>query len=134
MPHHRKIVRDEYVCEAEPVAQRLEQVHDLRLDRDVERGYRLVADDEVRLRRERTRNADALALTAGEFVRETIQHAWIEANDPKQLGGLLAAFGGVLRKPVHQHRLRHSFADCHPRIERGERILEHHLHAAAQRP
>ena len=42
----------------------LEQVEHLRLDRHVERGDRLVADDEVRLQDERAGDADALALAA----------------------------------------------------------------------
>ena len=46
-----------------------QQVQDLRLDRDVERGDRLVADDELRAERERARDADALALAARELVR-----------------------------------------------------------------
>ena len=47
----------------------VEQVQDLRLDRDVERADRFVADDEVGVERERAGDADALALAAGEFVR-----------------------------------------------------------------
>ena len=53
----------------EPLLQVREQVDDLRLDRDVERGDRLVADDEPRLDRERAGDADPLPLAAGEFVR-----------------------------------------------------------------
>ena len=45
-----QVVRDEQVGEAELVLQVLEQVDDLRLDRDVERRDRLVADDELRAR------------------------------------------------------------------------------------
>ena len=41
----------------------------LRLDRDVERGDRLVGDDQLGLDRERAGDADALALAAGELVR-----------------------------------------------------------------
>ena len=51
------------------VLQLLEQVDDLRLDRDVEGGHRLVGDDQLGLERERPGDADALALAAGELVR-----------------------------------------------------------------
>src|SRR5256885_10623543 len=44
----------------------LEEVDDLRLDRDVERRDRLVADDERGLHGERPRDAHALALSAGD--------------------------------------------------------------------
>ena len=44
-----EVVRDEQVGEPEVVLQVLQQVEDLRLDRDVERGDRLVADDQLRV-------------------------------------------------------------------------------------
>ena len=69
VPDDREVVRDEQVREVELVLQRLEQVDDLRLDRDVERGDRLVRDDEVRVDGERAGDADPLALAAGELVR-----------------------------------------------------------------
>ena len=50
----------------------LQQVDDLRLDRDVQRRDRLVADDEVRVQRERAGDADPLALAAGELVRVAV--------------------------------------------------------------
>ena len=46
-----------------------EQVDDLRLDRHVERGDRLVADEQVGLHGERAGDGDALALAARELVR-----------------------------------------------------------------
>ena len=47
----------------------LEQLEDLRLHRDVERGGRLVGDQQVGLVGERHGDHDALALAAGELVR-----------------------------------------------------------------
>ena len=69
--HDREVVRDEDVGEAELALQIGEQVEDLRLDRDVERRDRLVADDELRPQREGARDADALSLAAGELRRES---------------------------------------------------------------
>jgi hypothetical protein len=69
MAHHGEVVGDEQIGQPQALAQRLEQVDDLRLDRDVERRDRLVADDEVGLDRERAGDADALALAAAELVR-----------------------------------------------------------------
>ena len=51
----------------------LQQVHDLRLDRDIERRDRLVANDQFGFCRECPCDADALTLTAGEFVRPAIE-------------------------------------------------------------
>ena len=58
--------------EAQLPLQVLQQVDDLRLDRDVERRHRLVADDQVGFRSQRAGDADALALAAGELVRPAI--------------------------------------------------------------
>ena len=69
MLDHAEIVADEQVGEVELPAQLHEQVEHLRLDRDVERGDRLVADQELGLHRERAGDADAGALAAGELVR-----------------------------------------------------------------
>ena len=69
--HNGQVVADEQQRQAELVLQVRQQVDDLRLDRDVERGDRLVADDQVRPGRERAGDADALALAAGEFVRDS---------------------------------------------------------------
>ena len=63
----------------------LEQVEDLRLDRDVERRDRLVADDQLRVQRERARDPDALALAARELVRVAVREARVEADDVEQL-------------------------------------------------
>ena len=64
-----EVVRDEQVGERELLLQLLEQVDDLRLDRDVERRDRLVRHDEVGVQGQRPGQADALALAAGELVR-----------------------------------------------------------------
>ncbi len=68
-----EVVRDEEVGEAEFVLQIAQQIDHLRLHRDVERGDRLVADDEARVQCERAGDADALALTAGKFVRVAVE-------------------------------------------------------------
>ena len=65
------VVGDEHVGQAELALERLEQVEHLRLDRHVERGHGLVADDEVRLQDERPGDADALALATAELVRDS---------------------------------------------------------------
>jgi len=54
--------------QAELLLQILQQIDDLRLDGDVERGNRLVEHEELRIRGQRARDTDALSLSAGEFV------------------------------------------------------------------
>ena len=67
---HGEVVRDEQVGEAVIALQPREQREHLRLHRDVERGDGLVEHDELRLDRQRAGDRDALALPAGELVRE----------------------------------------------------------------
>ena len=67
------------------VLQVVEQVDHLRLDRDVERGHRLVGDDQLRVQRERARDADALTLPARELVRVAVEVMRREADDVQQL-------------------------------------------------
>ena len=62
----------------------LEQVDDLRLNRDVESGHGLVADDELRIHCERAREADALALPAGELVGKAIRCVRRQSDDLEQ--------------------------------------------------
>ena len=109
--------------------QRLEQVDDLRANRHVERRDRLVEDDQLRVERERPRDADALPLAAGELVREAVRVLGREADRAQQLvdarRALLAAVAAV-----DAQRLGDDVADRHPRIERRVRILEDDLHLA----
>ena len=71
--HHAHVVRDERDRHAFLVLQQLDQLEDLGLDRDVERGGRLVGDQELRLARERHGDHHALAHAAGEPVRILVQ-------------------------------------------------------------
>ena len=82
------VVGDEDVGEAELVLQVLEQVDDLRLDRDVEGGDRLVGDDQLRLYRQGPRDADPLALagriglTLTPMTRDTAQaEEWLQKTE-----------------------------------------------------
>src|SRR3954465_14701192 len=110
------IVGDEDVGGPEVVLQVLEQVEDLRLDRDVERRHRLVADDQLRIDRERTRDADALALAAGELVREPVVVLRIQADDLEQLLYATLALL-VAADAVHLERLPDDRADALARVE-----------------
>jgi hypothetical protein len=120
--HHRKIVRDEQVGQAELLLQRLQQIDDLRLDRHVERGDRLVENEQIGTQRQSTGNGDALALAAGEFTRPPLAGFRVEADLPQQLGNA----PGVMHA-IDPQRLGDDLGDRHPRIERRIRVLKHDL-------
>ena len=128
---HREVVRDEDVGEVELALQVLQQVQDLRLHRDVERRDRLVADDQLRLERERARDPDPLALAAGELVRVAVDVLGREADAGEQLAD---AALHVLLGAVDRERLADDLADALARVQRRVRVLEDDLHLLAQRP
>ena len=124
---HGQVVRDEQISEAELALQVDHQVEHLGLDRDVERGDRLVGDDQLGLQRERAGDADALALAARELVRIIAHLRPAQSDALEQRGharGPVAAAGDA----VHAQRLADDVARRHARIERGERVLEDDLH------
>ena len=83
----------------------LQQVDDLRLDGDVQRGDRLVRDDQLRLQGERAGDADALPLAAGELVREAVVVLGVEADGLQQLADpVLPAAGRVDAVDLHRRR------------------------------
>jgi hypothetical protein len=57
-----EVVRDDDHRDMEIARQLLHQLEDLRLDRDVERGRRLVGDDQLRIAREPDRDHDPLRI------------------------------------------------------------------------
>ena len=69
VPHDCQVVRDEQQRQAHALLQFAEQVQHLRLDREIERADRLIADDKARAGNDRARNRDALALAAGKLRR-----------------------------------------------------------------
>ena len=83
--HDAQIVSDEQHGEIEPVAQVEQQVHDLRLDRDVDGGDRFVGDDEGGFDGERARDPDTLALTATEITRVAVRMARVQPHELEQL-------------------------------------------------
>ncbi len=129
--HHVQIVRDEDVGQVEALLQIDEQVQHLRLDRFVESRHRFVEDDEARFQREGARNIDALALSARQLVRVAVGEQqrvepdrFKQVHRPRQRRGLGQAMDQRAKRDRHRNR--------QPRVQRGIRILEHHLHLPMQ--
>ncbi|GAA3151743.1 hypothetical protein GCM10020001_089120 [Nonomuraea salmonea] len=111
-----------------------DQLQHLLLHGDVERGGGLVADEQPGVVGQGDGEHDALALAAGELVRE-------RAGD---LGGLGQAYpaeqverpcaGLVAGAAVQRHDLGDLGADPHERVERGHRLLEDHGQLAPAQP
>ena len=105
-----------------------ELVEDLRLDRHVERGRRLVGDQQLRRARQRHRDHHALAHSAGELVRVGPQ-AVRGARDPDalhQLDGAVHRLGLGDLAVVDADLLYDLLADPVHGVQRAHRVLEDH--------
>ena len=78
-------MRDEHICQVKLLLQAAEEVDDLCLDRNVQSGYRLVADDDLRLHGEGAGNVHTLSLTARELVGIALHVLDVETDLLKRL-------------------------------------------------
>ena len=107
----------------------LELVEDLRLDRHVERGRRLVGDQQLGRARQRHRDHHALAHAAGELVRVRARRARAARGIPTRSSSSTARSmrRGLGRCPVVRADLLDDLvADPVDRVERRHRVLEDH--------
>ena len=130
--HNAEIVRDEEDGRAQAAREIGEQLEDLRLDGDVERGRRLVGDDERGVHDERHRDDDALAHAAGELMR-IFPRALLGRGDADEREHLdrLGPRVALGRPRVDARDLADLVADGEHRVQRRHRLLEHHRDAIA---
>jgi hypothetical protein len=119
---HADVVGDQHDRQAEPLLQVAQRVEHLALHDDVERRYRLVGDQQLRVQRQRQRDADALTHAAGKLVRVVVLAPWIEADDTKQLIDARPDVGGLVAATLDQH-LADLGRDPIDRVERVHRAL-----------
>ncbi len=132
VPDHGQVVRDQQQRQPQLGAQVLEQVQNRRLHADVERGDRLVGDQQLRLESECAGDGDSLALPAGELARVGVHCLFGEADEPEQLPGVRLDLGRR-HDVVHPQQFVQHAADGEPRVERRVRVLEDHLDLALVR-
>ncbi len=108
-----------------PRLQVLQQIEDLRLDGDVERGRGFVGDQQIRLVGERHGDHHPLLLAAGERMRQIAQPAlrFAQSDEMQQLDHPLAGARGAHPLVDEQH-LGDLLLDRVQRVERGQRFLE----------
>jgi hypothetical protein len=122
VPNDLQVVADEEVADPEVALQVHEQIEDLALHGHVERGDRLVADDEVRLESESPGDADALLLATREEGRSALPESGVDTHASEQLIGTAAALGAVVEAVDHP-RLSHDVTCAEARVEGGEGVL-----------
>jgi hypothetical protein len=130
----REVMGDQHQPHVLFAHQLLEQVEDLRLGGDVERGGRLVGDQQPRASARCHGDADALALAAGQLVRIARRAETPRADRPGRAsrGRWRAPPGGWPARGCT--RFGHLVADGLHRVERGHRLLEDHADVAAAHP
>ena len=135
LAHDPEVMRDEQHGHAEPGLNLLQQLEDLRLHRDVERGRGFVGDQKIGLVGERHGDHHALALSARELVRIARKPGFRigDAHLIEQLEGARPR-----RRPGDPAMEQQNFADLLldrvQRIERGHRLLEDDRDVVAAHP
>src|SRR5215210_3192129 len=125
----REVVADEQAGEAELALEIAKQVENGCLDRDVERRYRLVGNQEARRDAEGARETDALALAAGELVRVAEAELGTQADRVEELADTSIDVAAP-REPVQTDRLGDDLPARHPWVQGGVRILKDDVHPA----
>jgi hypothetical protein len=129
MLHHAEIVSDKKVRKTELRLQIEKQIENLGLDRDVKRRNRFVGDDQSRMKRQRSGDANSLSLPTAKRVGKPIHILRAQTNQLQQLGNaghpLVTASDAV-----HEQRFANDIENRHPRIQRRKRILEDELHVS----
>ncbi len=128
---HAHVVGDEQNRGAVVALQIADQRQDLLLRSDVERGRRLVGDQQFRLQHQRHRYHDALALAAGQPVRVGGEDAldFGQAHLLHHFQDALAPRAGVQIGVDAQH-LVDLAAYRHHWIKRRHRLLKDHRHSS----
>lgn len=130
VPDHGQVVADEEVAHAEVALEVHEQVQDLALHREVERGDGLVADDEVGFQGQGPRDADALELAARERGRAPVAQGGVDADAGEQVVGSAAPLR-MVEAAVDDPRLGHQVSGPETRIEGGGGVLVDELDVLA---
>ena len=122
--HHAHGMGDQHHRHAEALLHVLQQIEDLRLDGDVERGGGLVGDHQLGLAGQRHRDHDALAHAAGELVRIVVHAACALGICTSFSISTARASAALSVRPLAAQAFGDLLADGQHRIERGHRLLE----------
>ena len=125
MAHDGEVMGDEKVAQfLNAVLELFQKVDNLRLDGNVQRGDRLVADDEGGVAGKGARHADTLALAAGKLMGKTVSHGRVEADDAEKLLHPVLEFPSWSSHLVDFQRFADDAAGALAGVEGGIRVLE----------
>ena len=127
----REVVRDQQQPHAALGDQFPQQFQDLHPQPRIQGRGGLVGDQQFRLGGERHRDQRPLALSAGELVRIGAGLPLLQADARQQRQRALAGARAVRREAVQADRLHHLRQHALQRVQRRQRLLEHHRDTAA---
>ena len=124
---HAEVVRDEQDRHPELLLQAVEQLENLRLNRDVQRRRRLIGNQHLRVADERHRNHHALPHPPRQLMRVVVD-ALVGVGDADQAQHLdrACARGALGQMLMDDRRLGDLVADRKDGIQRRHRLLEDH--------
>lgn len=127
-----EIVGNQQVGKAQLALQLLEESKDLGLDGDIERGDRLVENEQPRFEGEGPGNPDALPLSTRELVGIALPLARVEPYPLHQFDDPFLAGAGLPVLGEAREGKAENPGDRLARIQGGVGVLEDHLHFRAQ--
>jgi len=131
--HDAQVVGDEQIGKAHLILQILEHVDDLRLNGHVQRGYGLVADDELGVDSKGAGNSHALTLAARKLMGVAVGVLGVQAYKTEKLNYPVLALLVVRGKMMDVYGFANDVANGHARIKTRVRILKNDLHLAPVR-
>src|SRR4051812_14288115 len=129
-----QIVGDEKIGHAGFALQIAQQIHNLRLNGNIQCAHGFITDNQLWFDGKSASNSDALPLTAAEFVRITHGVEWVHTHIAQQASDSFAARGGTARQMMNLQGFTNDLFNGHPRVERAIWVLKDHLEVPPQRP
>ncbi len=131
LAHHRQVVRDDEVGDVTVGLQPPDEVDDVGLHGDVQRGQRFVEDDQFRIGGQGPGDGQSLFLPARERGREPVGVDGVEAHPKHEIGD--GALGLGLRVAERSEWFGDDVEGGEARIESVRGVLEDDRHLLAQR-
>ena len=128
-----QVVRDEQVSQTQLFLQPLHQIQDLCLNGHIECRHGFITNQQFGSTGQGAGQGDALALATRELVWEQLHLLGAQTGLHEQRAGQVVALGG--HAYIHQIQcIPNRLSGAHPGVERGKRVLEHHLKALTLQP
>ena len=123
-----EVMGDEQISQSHLLLQLLEHIHHLCPDRYIQCGDRLIADDELRVHCQCSRNADTLTLSTGEFMRISVRMLGVQSYSLQHGDDPVMTFLLIGSQLMDVDGFPYDISYGHSGIQTCIRILEYHLH------